>query len=275
MFDLPVRARALSRAGLLAGFASLAIFALNPGAQAQQPAPAPAQPRPAQPAQTQPRPAQPPAQAQPRAAQPAAPAAPTPADEGQSVTVVPTPWTKICNRDPESKKEICLVTQELRAETGQFLASVAVREIENDPKKAFIIAVPPGMLIQPGLRVLVDQQQPPVNARFAICFPNACYADVEINADFVNRMKRGQALTLQTINQGGRTVNFTMALRDFGKSYDGAPIDPRVVEEQQRKLQAELEERARKARESLLQRAPAGTPAVPAPTVTPGQPPRQ
>jgi invasion protein IalB len=250
----------------LPALATVTALALLAGpALAQQPAPS--QPRP--PAQAQPRPAQPaPAQSQPRATQPTQPQP----EENATMPVVPTPWTKICNRDAESKKEVCLVTQELRAETGQFLASVAVREIEADPKKAFIIAVPPGMLLQPGLRILVDQQQPPVTARFAICFPNACYADVEINADFVNRMKRGQALVVQTINQGGRTVNFTMALRDFAKSYDGPPIDPKVVQEQQQKLQAELEERARKAREQLLQRQPAAAPGAPAAPAQPARP---
>ena len=111
-------------------------------------------------------------QTAPAAPAPAAPQAPVAQDPNVTQAVgVPTPWTKICSKDPQANKEICLITQEIRAETGQFLASVAVREVQDDPKKQFIIAVPPGMLLQPGMRVIIDQGQPAA-ARFAICFPN-------------------------------------------------------------------------------------------------------
>jgi invasion protein IalB len=194
---------------------------------------------------------QPPAPPQPPAA------APT---DVQRATAVPTPWTKICSKDPQANKEVCLVTQEIRAETGQFLASIAIREVEGDPKKQFIIAVPPGMLLQPGMRVIVDQGQPQA-ARYAICFPNACYGDAEIGVEFIDSMKKGQQVTVQTINQIGRTVNFTLVLKDFAKAYDGPPIDPKVVEEQQKKLQEELQKRADEQRRRLEStQPPAATP---------------
>ena len=201
----------------------------------------------------------------PAAPAPAAPQAPVAQDPNVTQAVgVPTPWTKICSKDPQAGKEICLITQELRAETGQFLASVAVREVQDDPKKQFIIAVPPGMLLQPGMRLVVDQGTP-IGAAYAICFPNACYGDAQIGADFVGSMKKGTQLVVQAINQTGRTVNFQLMLKDFGKAYDGPPIDPKVIEEQQKKLQEELQKRADEQRKRLESQQPApGTPAPPA-----------
>jgi invasion protein IalB len=194
---------------------------------------------------------------QPKATTKAAPKAPAakgeaaPGEGGvQTAVGIPTPWTKVCSKDPQANKEICLVSQDLRADTGQFLASVAVREVQGEPVKQFIVAIPPGMQLQPGLRVVVDQQTP-MPARYSICFPNACYGDMDIDADFVGKMKKGQALTVQTINQIGRTVNFTLALKDFAKSYDGPSIDPKVVEEQRQKLQDELQKKAEEARKKL------------------------
>jgi len=234
------------------------LFALGTGgeafAQQKQKAPVAAQKQKQAPA---PQPAQP--------TQPQPPAQATPGDPNvQRATAIPTPWTKICSKDPQANKEVCLVTQEIRAETGQFLASVAIREVESDPKKQFIVAVPPGMLLQPGMRVIVDQGQP-LAARYAICFPNACYGDTEITAEFVDTMKKGQQITVQTINQVGRTVNFTLVLKDFAKAYDGPPIDPKVVEEQQKKLQEELQKRADEQRRRLegAQPPPATPPAAP------------
>jgi invasion protein IalB len=164
----------------------------------------------------------------------------------QQAVAIPSPWTKICNRDPQANKEVCLVAQDIRAETGQFLASVAVREVEADPKKQFIIAVPPGMQLQPGMRVVIDKNEP-MPARYSICFPNACYGDMDIDAKFVDVMKKGQALTVQAINQVGRTVNFTLVLKDFAKAYDGPPVDPKEVQAQQEKLREGMQRQADEA----------------------------
>jgi invasion protein IalB len=190
-----------------------------------------------------------PAPAQKTAPAPAAKSAPAQkggAPETQQAVAIPSPWTKICNRDPQANKEVCLVAQDIRAETGQFLASVAVREVEAEPKKQFIIAVPPGMQLQPGMRVVIDKNEP-LPARYSICFPNACYGDMDIDAKFVDIMKKGQALTVQAINQVGRTVNFTLVLKDFAKAYDGPPVDPKEVEAQQQKLREGMQKQADEA----------------------------
>ncbi len=42
-----------------------------------------------------------------------------------------------------------------------------------------------------------------------------------------------------------------MPLGDFAKAYDGPPTDPKVFEEQQRKLQEDLQKRADEARKKL------------------------
>ena len=186
-------------------------------------------------------------------AEPKAPAAAQPDGQPPQAVAIPSPWTKICNVDPEAKKEICLTAQDLRAETGQFLASVAVRELQGEPKKQFIVAVPPGMQLQPGMRVVIDKHDP-LPARYSICFPNACYGDMDIDAKFVDVMKKGQALTVQAINQVGRTVNFTLALKDFAKAYDGAPVDPKEMESQRQRLQEELQKQAEEARQRLLEK---------------------
>jgi invasion protein IalB len=173
----------------------------------------------------------------------APPAQQAPQQQPQQAVAIPSPWTKICNKDPQANKEVCLVAQDIRAETGQFLASVAVREVEGEPKKQFIIAVPPGMQLQPGMRVVIDKHEP-MPARYSICFPNACYGDMDIDAKFVDIMKKGQALTVQAINQVGRTVNFTLVLKDFGKAYDGPAVDPKEIEAQQQKLREGMQKQA-------------------------------
>jgi invasion protein IalB len=170
-------------------------------------------------------------------------------------TVAPsgdTPWLKICNSDPSSNKELCLVTQELRAETGQFIASATVRQITGEPKISFIAAVPPGMLIQPGLRAQIDKGKQH-ELKYGICFPNACYAELEINADFITELKGGGQVTITTLNQTGKAVAFPMSLVGFTKVYDGPGMDAQAATAKQDELNKALQERAKAAREKLIE----------------------
>ncbi|WP_208976412.1 invasion associated locus B family protein [Polycladidibacter hongkongensis] len=161
-------------------------------------------------------------------------------------------WTKICNTDPKSKKEHCLITQELRAATGQVLVQAAVREITGEDRKLLHIAVPPGMLLQQGLLIQVDGNKP-AKAPYTICFPNACIAEMVISNDFITGLKRGGKLIVTTLNQQGKARPFEMTLKGFTKVYDGAAIKPEELQAKQERLQAELQARAEAARQKLIE----------------------
>lgn len=161
-------------------------------------------------------------------------------------------WVKVCNTDPNSKKEFCLITQELRTDTGQFLAQAVVREVTGESRKLLHIAVPPGMLIQPGLRVQIDAANP-TEAKYTICFPNACIAELVIDDAFIDSMKRGAKLVITTLNQQGKPRPFDMTLSGFTRVYDGEPIKPEELQRKQERLQSELQKRAEEARQRLIE----------------------
>jgi hypothetical protein len=56
---------------------------------------------------------------------------------------------------------------------------------------------------------------------------------------------------VQAINSTGQPISLQLPLGDFAKAYDGPPTDPKVFEEQQKKLQEELQRRADEARKKL------------------------
>src|SRR5262245_15788944 len=213
--------------------------AAQPPAKAQQPAPkAKAQPKGAQ--------AQPPAQAQ---GQP-------PAQQSAAAPELPplvfSPWTKLCPKGQDANaKQVCVTGKDAKLESGQPIVSVVLLEPEGD-KKLLRATVPLTMLLKPGTRVVVDQnEQQAMQAPYSICFINGCMADFEVNADVVDRMKKGQTLFVQAVQANGQVVTFNLPLADFAKVYDGPPTDPKVYEEQQKKLQEELQRRAEEARKKL------------------------
>jgi hypothetical protein len=79
----------------------------------------------------------------------------------------------------------------------------------------------------------------------------------------INKLKKGHTLTIQAINMQGQAISLPLPLADFAKAYDGPPTDPKVFEEQQRKLQEELQKKAEEARKKLEAQQPAA-PAAPA-----------
>jgi len=243
----------------VAGWALLALMTV-PYAVAQQPP----TPRPA-PRQAQPRP---PAQ---QPAQPARPAAPAPQAQQQQAQpqeapqLIFSPWVKLCNKDSDpNSKRICVTVKDGRVESGLLVVSVAVIEMDGEQRKLLRMSLPYGVALQHGTRLIVDQGTP-ATSPFVTCLPpvvppGGCIADYEATPDLINRMKKGQVLTVQAIHMNGQPMSPQMQLADFAKAYDGPPTDPKVFEEQQKKLQDELQKRAEEARKRLESQQPPAAP---------------
>jgi invasion protein IalB len=164
-----------------------------------------------------------------------------------------SPWVKICNTDPSSQQKVCLITQELRTDTGQFLASLAIREVDGEARRRLLASVPVGMLLQPGLQLQIDDKEA-VRAQYSICFPNACYAELPLDNDaMIKQMKAGGKLRLTVLNQQAKPVPFEMSLVGFTATYDGAGMAPEELQARNEELQQELNRRAEEARQRLIE----------------------
>jgi invasion protein IalB len=256
-------ARPVGRASVTIAAAMLLASAYASSVFAQAPAPAPAAPH----AKPAPKPApkkpagKPPAAAQQQPAQPPAEGQPPASD--QQVQLIYSPWTKFCLKGQEATaKQVCFTGKDARIESGMPVVAAVLIEPEGDAKKILRVTLPLGMQLVHGTRAIVDQNQP-MTAPYVICFTNGCMSDYEANADLVGKMKKGQGLVVQAINSTGQPISLVLPLTDFAKAYDGPPTDPKVFEEQQKKLQEELQRRAEEARKKLEGQQPAPQSAAP------------
>jgi invasion protein IalB len=196
------------------------------------------------------------------AQKPAAPQAqqPAPPPQQQAAEQQPqlmySPWLKVCGKGPDTNnRQVCVITKDGRLENGMPVAIVQLFEPEGEPK-VMRITVPLGMQLQHGTRMIIDQGQP-AQSPYKICFPVGCMSDYPVTDDMIAKMKKGQTITLQAVNMQGTPISLPLPLNDFAKAYDGPPTDAKVVEEQQRKLQEELQKRAEEARKKLEAQQPA------------------
>ena len=123
-------------------------------------------------------------------------------------TVQPSPgeaWVKVCAPDPTTNKQLCQVIQQLAADTGQFIASVNIKTLEGEPKIVFAAAMrmpTSGVLVAPGMRAQIDGGKQ-YEVKYSICYPDVCYADMEVDDTFITALKAGGQLTLIALTQQG------------------------------------------------------------------------
>jgi invasion protein IalB len=202
------------------------------------------------------------------AGQPAAPQGP------MKVDLIPTQdnWTKVCGHDQAANKDICYTTRDFGAQKDQPpVLALAVYDVKGDDIKMVRFLMPVGLMLRPGFRFAVDKG-PVSEGTFEICFPNGCFAEAKVKKDIIEAAKKGTNLSVVVKNQANAEVVFNLPLAGFGKAFDGAAIDPKVLEEQQKKLAAELQKRAEEERKKLEAQQPAGGAApAPAPAPAPGK----
>ncbi len=160
-------------------------------------------------------------------------------------------WTKVCGKDPQSQREVCLTTRDFTTQADQPpLLAIAVNEMKGEDQKIVRFLMPLMVLLKPGIRFTVDKNAQ-IEAGFDICDPNGCAAEARVKGSFVDQMKKGQNFLVSAKNAAGAEITFAIPLDNFGKAFDGPAIDPKVLEEQQKQLQEQLQKKADEERKKL------------------------
>ncbi len=158
-------------------------------------------------------------------------------------------WFKACTKQEEN--EICNVQFQSVAPTGQLLTAVSLLEIKgNVYGRKFQVTVPPGRIIPPGIKVQVDENKP-VTLPYAVCFPQRCIAEAQLDDNLVGNLKGGGELTLTSTNIQGTPNPIKVTLGGFTAAYDGPPMKQDELEARQRQLQEELRKKAEEQRQRL------------------------
>jgi invasion protein IalB len=210
-----------------------------------------------------------PAAQQPAPAPAQTPAAPNAQAAGGQPQLIYTPWTKLCQKGAETNnKEVCVVNTQARLETGQPVVMAQIVEAEGADKIMRVVLMIP-VRVQSGTRLLLDGQELQRGA-FALCAPYmGCNSDYKADDALIAKLKKGKSLDVQAVNVFNEIVNLPLPLAEFAQAYDGPPLDPKAFEEQQRKLQEELQKKAEEARKRMESQQPSA--AAPAPATPPKQ----
>ena len=195
-------------------------------------------------------------------------------------------WVKLCEKatavgkdkdGKEEKKElnICLTHHErLDGNTGMVLVSAAVRQVDGQDKQHFMVMVPLGMLIAPGMRASIypkdlweqvqknekidESKLKGIKLGYTLCHPAGCTAEVEAPAELITDLKTAGGLVIFAINAGGQAVGFPVPLIGFEQAYAGAPVDNKQYGEARRQLMQQIAQRQQELVEEQKKQQAAG-----------------
>jgi len=185
-------------------------------------------------------------------AKPAKKATPPPAAAAQGGSK--NSWVKLCEKTPlgtmykDGKEETryatyCLTQQErIDGNTGRSLVTAAIRQMEGESKQYFMVMVPLGMLLKPGMRAAlypkdlwekaqknesVDESKlKGLKLEYTLCHGGGCTAEAETTPELINDLKTFGGMLVFAINSKGDAAPFAIAFAGFEQAYAGNPADP-------------------------------------------------
>ncbi len=201
-----------------------------------------------------------------------APAAKAPAGDAKAADAQgKSAWVKLCEKaqipqkgkdgkESVEEKNICLTHHErLDGNTGMVLVSAALRHVDGQDKQHFMIMVPLGMAIPPGVRAAVyskdqwakaakneqvdEKSLKPVELKYSLCHPAGCTAEMEATKEFIDSMKAGGGIMVLALNAAAQPIAFPVPLDGFVEAETGAPVDNKAYAEARGQLMKQIRER--------------------------------
>jgi invasion protein IalB len=159
----------------------------------------------------------------------------SPALAQQQQRQVPEGWFKACSKQEEV--DICNVQNIVMASTGQMVTGVSLIELKGKVnRKVFQVSVPSGRLVPPGIGLQIDGGKAQ-KLDYVICFPDRCVAEAALTDQLVASFKKGQELTLTSVNFQNQPNPIKVSLKGFTGAFDGEPMQQSDIEDRQKKLQ--------------------------------------
>jgi invasion protein IalB len=148
---------------------------------------------------------------------------------------IPQGWFKACTKQEDV--DICNVQNITTAANGQLITGVSLIDLRGKVnRKVFQVTVPTGRLVQPGIGLQVDGGKTQ-KLDYVICFPDRCVAEVPLTDQLVTSFKKGQQITLTSVNFQNQPNPIKIALTGFSDAFDGPALKQSDLEDRQKKLQ--------------------------------------
>lgn len=132
-------------------------------------------------------------------------------------------WSMVCDVPPGASSEQCALMQNVvaqdRSEVG--LSVVVLRTADKESEIMRVLA-PLGVLLPNGLGLNVDGKDIG-RAYFVRCFQDGCYAEVILNGELLETLKKGNTATFIVFQTPEEGIGIPVDLSGFSEGYAKIP----------------------------------------------------
>jgi len=193
-------------------------------------------------------------------------------------------WVKLCEKMPlgtmyingkaETRYGLYCLTQHERIDgaTGRSVVTAAIRQMEGESKQFFLVLVPLGVLLKPGMRAAlypkdlwekvqkneqVDESRlKGLKLDYTLCHGGGCTAEAETTPELINDLKTFGGMVVFAVNSQGEALAFPVAFTGFEKAYAGNPADPQQYAAGRQALKQIIAQRQQELAEQQKKQAP-------------------
>lgn len=128
-------------------------------------------------------------------------------------------WGSGCTASERSAPLDCSVFQRvIDSKTGRLITMVRIRVPGDTKSPVMLVQMPLGIYLPGQIELSVDGAAM-TTIGFQTCDQNGCYAGMEVAANLLNAMLKGQTLDLKIQNQARQPSSVPISLTGFAKAY--------------------------------------------------------
>ena len=127
-------------------------------------------------------------------------------------------WQVHCAAQADAKR--CTLSQEqANAQTHQRVLAIELGGGNSD-KVDGILVLPFGLSLQSGATVQLDDTEVVASLKFRTCLPAGCILPFSFDTKTLAELRKGTALTINAVADGGAATNFKVSLKGFSGALD-------------------------------------------------------
>jgi len=132
-------------------------------------------------------------------------------------------WQIRCDTPPGAQSEQCALIQNVTAEDRENVGlSVIALKTADQKAKILRVLAPLGVLLPSGLGLRIDDADVG-RAGFVRCLPNGCIAEVILQDELIEKLKKGGLATFIIFQTPEEGIGIPISLEGFGEGFDALP----------------------------------------------------
>jgi len=144
-------------------------------------------------------------------------------------------WYKVCSKQQDL--DVCSTMNNVVSSTGQPLTMINLIEVTGaQNQKRISIQVPTGRLIPEGIKIKIDDGKDKA-VPYVICNGPACIANDALDNTLIDAMKKGNVMTVTSVNFQGAPNPIQVSLTGFTQAFTGPGMQEQDFQAEQEKLQ--------------------------------------